>query len=154
MNGPSYHPWACRLARRVQLRGGARRPQARRSLSTLSLRSRAPTKQMGPYRQPALEVLPVADLLDHLPGAAVTVDLLEQVVGRDEPVVVPLPGRVPLLLERPPDDLGQLRAAHPAHGRQHRAVVDLGEELTPCIGFGALAGHLEDLLLVCALGQS
>src|SRR5438045_4063130 len=38
--------------RRVQLRGGARRPHARRTLCTLSVRPRAPTKQMGPYRGP------------------------------------------------------------------------------------------------------
>jgi len=50
--------------RRVQLRGGARRPGARRSLSTLSVRSRAPTKQMGPYppasgiRGPSLRIRP------------------------------------------------------------------------------------------------
>ena len=40
-----------RAMRRVQLRGGARRQPARRSRSTLSLRSRAPTKQMGPYHR-------------------------------------------------------------------------------------------------------
>src|SRR6185436_19332767 len=43
-----------RLARKVQMRGGARGPHARRSLSTLSVRPRAPTKQMGLYRRPAL----------------------------------------------------------------------------------------------------
>ena len=37
-----------RARRRVQLRGGARRPPARRTFCTLSGRSRAPTKQMGP----------------------------------------------------------------------------------------------------------
>src|ERR1700682_277793 len=31
------------------MRGGARRPHARRSLSTLSVRPRAPTQQMGRY---------------------------------------------------------------------------------------------------------
>src|SRR3990170_6973008 len=40
------------------MRGGARRPQARRSPATLSLRPREPTKQMGPYRRPALTYLP------------------------------------------------------------------------------------------------
>src|SRR5574341_582806 len=35
------------------MRGGARRPHARRSLSTLSVRPRAPTKQMGLFQQPA-----------------------------------------------------------------------------------------------------
>src|SRR6185295_12051646 len=56
-------PEACRrnsarAMRRVQLRGGARRPHARRTLCTLSVRSRAPTKQMGPYRRPSLARLP------------------------------------------------------------------------------------------------
>ena len=37
-----------RAMRRVQLRGGARWPHARRTRCTLSVRSRAPTKQMGP----------------------------------------------------------------------------------------------------------
>src|SRR5438477_2636840 len=37
--------------RRVQLQGGARRPHARRTPCTLSVRPRAPTKQMGPYRR-------------------------------------------------------------------------------------------------------
>src|SRR5437867_1788564 len=37
--------------RRVQLQGGAREPHARRTLCTLSVRPRAPTKQMGPYHR-------------------------------------------------------------------------------------------------------
>src|SRR5262245_3938837 len=49
-HGPS------RLPRRAQMRGGARRPRARRTLCTLSARPRAPTKQVGPSRQPALEL--------------------------------------------------------------------------------------------------
>ena len=40
-----------RAMRRVQLRGGARWPHARRTLCTLSVRLRAPTKQMGPCRR-------------------------------------------------------------------------------------------------------
>src|SRR3970040_509996 len=35
------------------MRGGARRPHARRTLCTLSVRPRAPTKQMGLFQQPA-----------------------------------------------------------------------------------------------------
>ena len=42
------HAQGARPSRRVHMRGGARRPGARRSLSTLSARTRAPTKQMGP----------------------------------------------------------------------------------------------------------
>src|SRR2546428_9085317 len=38
-----------RAVRRVQLQGGARGPHARRTSCTLSVRPRAPTKQMGPY---------------------------------------------------------------------------------------------------------
>src|SRR5678815_2055 len=50
--------------RRVQLRGGARWPHARRTLCTLSVRSRAPTKQMGPYhRSSRVYDSPVADPL-------------------------------------------------------------------------------------------
>src|SRR6266851_7819818 len=35
------------------MRGGARGPRARRTLCTLSVRPRAPTKQMGLFQQPA-----------------------------------------------------------------------------------------------------
>src|SRR3990172_8658404 len=35
------------------MRGGARRPHARRTLCTLSVRLRAPTKQMGLFQRPA-----------------------------------------------------------------------------------------------------
>src|SRR5438128_7225019 len=35
------------------MRGGARPPHARRTLCTLSVRPRAPTKQMGLFQQPA-----------------------------------------------------------------------------------------------------
>src|SRR5258707_14995624 len=35
------------------MRGGARRPYARRTLCTLSMQPRAPTKQMGPFQRPA-----------------------------------------------------------------------------------------------------
>src|SRR5207249_2858315 len=41
-----------RATRRVELRGGARRLHARRTSCTLSVRPRAPTKQMGPSRRP------------------------------------------------------------------------------------------------------
>src|SRR5712692_2900305 len=39
--------------KKVQMRGGARRPHARRTPCTLSVRPRAPTKQMGLFQQPA-----------------------------------------------------------------------------------------------------
>src|SRR5678815_2947179 len=45
-----------RRLKRVQMRGGARRPHARRTFCTLSVRPRAPTKQMGPFQPPALEL--------------------------------------------------------------------------------------------------
>ena len=42
-----------RLLKKVQLRGGARGPRARRTPCTLSVRPRAPTKQMGLFQQSA-----------------------------------------------------------------------------------------------------
>ena len=46
-------PKSCRLARSAQMRGGAGRQHARRTLCTSSVLPTAPTKQMGPYRRPA-----------------------------------------------------------------------------------------------------
>src|SRR5438445_11230125 len=48
--GPAGGPKSPRRLKKVQLRGGAREPHARRSLSTLSVRPRAPTKQMGLFQ--------------------------------------------------------------------------------------------------------
>src|SRR6266511_1447195 len=42
-----------RLIKKVQMRGGARQSHARRTACTLSVRPRAPTKQMGLFQQPA-----------------------------------------------------------------------------------------------------
>src|SRR5713101_7886464 len=70
----------------------------------------------GPFSAACLEVLAVADLFDHLPDAAVGVDLLQDIVRGHEAGVLPLPGRVHLLLEGAAGDLGDLGAAHPAHG--------------------------------------
>src|SRR3989338_8102720 len=42
------------------MRGGAQRPHARRTLCTLSVRLRAPTKQMGLFQRPARGELPMA----------------------------------------------------------------------------------------------
>src|SRR4029453_10727481 len=42
-----------RMLKKVQMRGGARRPHARRTLCTLSVRPRAPTKKMGLFQVPA-----------------------------------------------------------------------------------------------------
>jgi len=42
-----------RLLKKAQLRGGARGPRARRTPCSLSVRPRAPTKQMGLFQQPA-----------------------------------------------------------------------------------------------------
>src|SRR5262245_20971540 len=93
------------------------------------------------------EILAVANLLHHLANPAVAVDLLQEILRGHEAVVEPLPRRMHLLLEGPPRDLRDLGAAHPAHGREHRAVVDLGEELAPGCRLGALPGQLEDPLL-------
>src|SRR6185295_3830469 len=57
-DGPfSSEKTRARAMRRVQLRGGARRPPARRTTCTSSGRPRAPTKQMGPShrKKPGLE---------------------------------------------------------------------------------------------------
>src|SRR5215813_3672968 len=79
-----------RLARRVQLRGGDREAHARRSPSTLSVRPREPTKQMGPYRQPAYggggrtrtsDTGLMRPLLCHLSYAAVQVGRAENLQG-------------------------------------------------------------------------
>src|SRR5688500_15729158 len=45
------------MLKKVQMRGGAQRPHARRSRSTLSGRPRAPTKQMGLFQHPARAAL-------------------------------------------------------------------------------------------------
>src|SRR3989442_1663125 len=42
-----------RLLKKVRMRGGARGPHARRTPGTSSVRPRAPTKERGPFRQPA-----------------------------------------------------------------------------------------------------
>src|SRR6266849_4300179 len=49
LSGQPKREFQARAMRRVQLQGGARGPHARRTLCTLSVRPRAPTKQMGPY---------------------------------------------------------------------------------------------------------
>src|SRR3989442_15100839 len=109
--------------------GDHRRPcRARAPGPTTSPTSWAPSDGNASRLQPASEVLAVADLLDHLSDATVGVDLLEDVLGGHEPRVLPLAGRVHLLLEGAPRDLRDLGAAHPAHGRQDGAVVDVGEE--------------------------
>src|SRR5215475_13873870 len=77
---------------------------------------------------PSSQVLTVADLLDHLADASIPIDLLQEIVGGDEARVPTLPRRVHLLLQGAAEDLRDLRAAHAAHGRQHRTVIDVGEE--------------------------
>src|SRR2546425_693073 len=47
-----------RLIKKVQMRGGARPPHARRTSCTLSVRPRAPTKQMDLFHQPAMRGTP------------------------------------------------------------------------------------------------
>src|SRR5512132_2078264 len=52
--------------RRVQLQGGAREPHARRTACTLSVRPRAPTKQMGLFQQPGRTMsLPMSEPVDY-----------------------------------------------------------------------------------------
>src|SRR5215510_15189989 len=77
---------------------------------------------------PSSQVLAVADLLDHLADASIPIDLLQEIVGGNEARVPTLPRRVHLLLQGAAEDFRDLRAAHAAHGRQHRTVIDVGEE--------------------------
>src|SRR5262249_38095979 len=93
------------------------------------------------------EILSVADLLDHLADAPVSVALMQEILRGDEAGLPALPGRVHLLLQGAVEDLRDLRTAHAAHGRQHRAVVDIGEERAARRRLRALAGQLQDLLL-------
>src|SRR5438128_1548836 len=77
-----------RWSRKVQMRDVARRPHARRSLSTLSVRSRATTKQLGLYRPPALVFAgggTVGGSLRPLDGSVA--DGLEQLEGNLEEVL-------------------------------------------------------------------
>src|SRR5215831_6042322 len=93
------------------------------------------------------EVLSVADLLDHFADASISVDLLQEIVSGDEARVPTFTRRVHLLLQGATEDLRDLRAAHPTHGRQHRTVVDVGEERATRRRLRAPAGQLQDLLL-------
>src|SRR5215813_9432731 len=93
------------------------------------------------------EVLSVADLLDHFADASISVDLLQEIVSGDEARVPTFTRRVHLLLQGTTEDLRDLRAAHPTHGRQHRTVVDVGEERATRRRLRAPAGQLQDLLL-------
>src|SRR5678815_5018196 len=68
--------------RRVQLRGGARSPGARRSRSTLSARTRAPTKEMGPYRRSAALTAGPAACIEREPGAAPGPDMDNDILHR------------------------------------------------------------------------
>src|SRR5215510_9994642 len=65
------------MLKKVQMRGGARRPHARRTLCTLSVRARAPTKQMGLFQQPASTT--VLRNISPVPANAHTID--KAVVG-------------------------------------------------------------------------
>src|SRR5215475_7450224 len=102
---------------------------------------------------PRSEVLSVADFFDHLADAPIPVDLMQEILRGDEAGIPGLPRRVHLLLQSAAEDFRDLRAAHAAHRRQHRAVVDLGEEGAPRRRLGALASQLQDLLLTCPVGE-
>src|SRR5688572_24131845 len=78
-----------RAMRRVQLRGGARWPHARRTLCTLSVRSRAPTKQMGLYhrsRASCRAAEPSLGRLDEAPGSFELRDMADTVEHLEPPV--------------------------------------------------------------------
>src|SRR5437899_3519352 len=55
-----------RAMRRVQMRGGARGPHARRTPCTSSVRPRAPTKQMGLLKMPDRELMAEPEEERHL----------------------------------------------------------------------------------------
>jgi hypothetical protein len=64
-----------RMLKKVQMRGGARELHARRSLSTLSVQPRAPTKQMGLFQHPAYGLLSITSFAHSsatLPSASVS----------------------------------------------------------------------------------
>ena len=78
---------------------------------------------------------------------------MEQVLGGDEPGVPPLARGVHLLLERAPEHLGDLGAAHSAHGGQERAEVQALEERAARGVLRPRLRQLQDLLLCGTIGQ-
>src|SRR5262245_50319768 len=98
----SRHPKTRRMLKKVQMRGGARRPHARRTVCTLSVRPRAPTKQMGLLQHPALAAIEpgqkVANRLVHLGDLVAAREAQDEVPGAGvDPPLEPL-GR---FLDRP-----------------------------------------------------
>src|SRR5262249_61338773 len=91
-------------------------------------RTRIGARAIMPSR---LEVLPVADLLDHAAHALVVVDGDDEIVDAHGGRCGALGGGVDLGGERPPENDGNIRSAHAAHQGEDLAVVDLGEQRAP-----------------------
>src|SRR5213594_164416 len=72
----------CRRLRKVQMRGGARRQQVRRTPCTLNLLPRAPTKQLGLSQPPALGLVVEMTCYRH-PGRRLQLGLLLGAAGHD-----------------------------------------------------------------------
>ena len=132
---------------KVQLRGGARRQPARRSRSTLSRRSRAPTKQMGLY-PPACGVGEVGFGEALLPQQAGVAEAARAPVGLGR-IAGPGEGEVDAEVAAAPDDLGlgerdqrgvdaEATAAFDAGlGREVGEVLEGGDVLGAAVGVAA-----------------
>src|SRR2546430_2553005 len=96
---------------------------------------------------PPLQILPVADLLDHAAHPLVGVDGDQEIVGGDRRGLAAGGHVMHLGLESAADDLGQVSAAHPTHHGEDLAVVDGLEELLLGVALGPGAQDLENLLL-------
>src|SRR5438445_10995076 len=131
-----------RLLRRVQMRGGARRPQVRRTLCTLNLRPRAPTKQMGPYRQPTL-VERFADSLREVARVLIDGGRAETGVGHLVPQHLGEGGK--LLRVGPGRGVPQAR---PEEGLRAVEVGLLDLDADPHLGQLAVHGRAREDLLV------
>src|SRR5260370_42605451 len=99
------------------------------------------------------EILTIADLLDHAAHASVGLDGNEEVVGRHHARARAVRARMDLALERAPQDVGDVAAAHPAHEGQDLAVVDVAEERAARLALELRALEIEDLLLARGIGQ-
>src|SRR5262245_19743053 len=113
--------------------------------ATLSPAGRGPSE--------GLQILSVADLLDHRADSSIRVDLLEQILGGDETVVAALPGRLNLSFEGPAQHFRDLSSAHASHRWKQGAIVQIGDETTPSRLLGLRARKRHDLLLCGCIRQ-
>src|SRR5437867_5255019 len=94
---------------------------------------------------PPSQILAVADLLDDSANALVRVDRDQQVFGRHGRGIRALRRPMDFRLERPPEDLGNVGAAHAAHHGQDLAMLDRLEERPAGLALGPGAQQPEDL---------